>query len=209
MRIQVYYKGQCLTLGYITWTNNTIIGWFASKAINIEFVNPIVEKRDFHITYPRDGNAHFSYKYFDPISMMNFEKRVYFDEVVLKRFNEQMEFISFEKQPRNDDDIDQHLAIKMKPRPLDQEFDSFTFPTTASIIDDRFLDKIDEKCTPLKNEDIRLDVENLKDSILNMGFIIYSGTENNFPFKHELITDLKVMRMFDDIFIGGYLLIAK
>ena len=208
MRIQVYYKGQCLTLAYITQTKNTLIGWFASKVINIEFVNPIVEKRDFHITYPRDGNAHFSYKYFDPISRLNFEKRVYFDEVVLKKFNENMEFISFEKQPRNDDDLDQHLAIKIKPKPLDENFESFMFPTTATIIDDRFLEKINEKCTPLKKDDIRLDVENLE-GVLNMGFIIYSGNEGDFPIKSELVTDLKLMKVSENIFVGGYVLVAK
>lgn len=209
MKIIISLKGKCLTLGYIKKTKNSVIGWYMPDAMNINFINDRVQKRDFHITYPRDGNAHFSYKYFDPDTNQNFEKRVYYDEVVIKKFDSDMNFIGFEKQSRSDIDIDQHLAVKTHPLPLDEHFKVFLLPLAASVISDQFSKKIEQPCQQTGSEDIIFDVENLNGKILNVGFAIYTGNEDDFYWNISGIIDRKKLNVFGNIYIESYLLVTE
>lgn len=105
MKIKVAYKGKCLTLAYFRTGGNTIVSWYLPQYLSGALLSDEMMNMDFHVTYPRDGNMHYSYKYLNSVENLWYEKRVYHDEVVLKQFDEKKVFLGYKKEPRNDKDL--------------------------------------------------------------------------------------------------------
>jgi hypothetical protein len=254
---------------------------------------PNVKNTDFHFTYFRNGNYHFSFKYYDSGDGLYYDRKRYHNHVAIQK-SESLILLKDSEPNRRDIDENDPLDMFMMDEPL-LSWDNRPIGHTFSVVGMSFsadgLKKVDwleqvnfdedsdlmvdveqyaghqvsfgcsfynegnpvfdfnlnppkvpyfekifsmdkdlclkvyvviipkwifkdgsitcfKKGTPYKIDDIRLDVENLK-GVLDMGFIIYSGNEGDFPLKGELATELKIMKVSDNVFVGGYLLVAK
>lgn len=203
MRIILSYKGKCLTVAYIVASKNTIVGWYMPNFLNTHHINEHVENKDFHITYPRDGNIHYSYKYFDPRDKCNYEKRVYFDEVIVKRFDEDKVFKDFKKEPRCDKDHDQILVMRTRQEPLSHHSFLFQYPQVGLPLDERILDKIIAPCT-VSDNDICLNIDEYVGQFINYGFNIYDKNKTGFMMNIKGIIERKRFLAYETTFIEGF-----
>jgi hypothetical protein len=208
MKIIASYKGNCITLGYAVASNNTIVTWYLPKFLNHHFINATVEKRDFHITYPRDGNAHTSYKYFDPATNQYYEKRVYYDEVVIKEFDNDKVFKGFSKSARNYQEIDQMMAVRYLPEPFSTVPLLYEFPQSGGHVTDQFLTEIITPCKNVGVDDIELPLEGLEGTTFNLGFYLYDLSRVNYIRQPEKTVFSHRIKAFGHLFIEGYILVA-
>lgn len=209
MKLKLAYEGRCLTIGYISVSNNTIVGWYQPQFLNIHFINENVEKRDFHITYPRDGNAHYSYKYFDPADQCKYEKRVYYDEVVLKKFDLTGTFLGFEKMQRKEEDNDQHMVMRYKTPPLDDANLLFEFPQFGLRIGNRVREKIVDVCGNQQEDDIILNIDGYDGGTVNVGFFIYNSSREDYVYNvpGTLLLRKRFLAL-GSVYIEGYILVV-
>jgi|GEM_PF-3436087 len=174
MRIRISYKGKCLTLAHFRASKNSIVTWYMPKYHNERLMKGLVHNMDFHFTYPRDGNMHCSYKYFDPDDSMWYEKRVYHDRFVIKSANKDKTNWKVKSEDRSDSDILQHLVLRKKGDALNTPSLMFAFPQSGIGIGEEFLSEIIDGCNNSGN-DLVLDVEPFKGKTLNFGFLLYGS----------------------------------
>ena len=135
MRLLFERQGHFVSVFWIRRRKNDIIGWFTSRASESSFAPRSTEKVDVHFRYPRDGNIHFSFKYYDAGPSLKRVESYYFDRVRQKTFENGQTRVS--EIPRREWELrsDRGLFVpEHQPRPLQEYATSsqmFFFPTTG------------------------------------------------------------------------------
>ncbi len=210
MKIKIYYKSKCLTLAYFRTGNNTIVSWYMPQYLSRALVSDEMTNMDFHVTYPRDGNMHYSYKYLNSTENLWYEKRVYHDEIVLKQFDEKKVFLGYKKEPRNEKHPQQILVRRHKSDPTISTSFVFDFPQSGMIINDELLDKIEDRCDNKSGNDLIFDITGFEGRTLNFGFFLY-GSERKEPLMGKISSNvmLNQLTIFDGATMEGYIFIVE
>lgn len=202
MRIKIKYKGKCTTLAYINLSTNSVVGWYVPKLFNYHLSDKTLEKLNYHVTYPVDGNLHYTFDYFDPNKKLFFQKRVYFDHVRIKKFDVNQRYIDYSDSKRDANDIMQHFMNTDKYERLDSDkFNLYEFPQTAIGLNEKVLASIQDTYKEDDAEDIIFNIDGMENAILNYGFSLYKTS------RKELYQSGAVKRFlaFGDIYIEGYI----
>lgn len=185
MRLLLERNGKHVSLFMLKLTNNSIVGWYTSKGWFNSFLNQ-KEITDIHFMYPLDGNYHKTYKYLDVKEDMLIEKRVYYDEIVEKKFDKDTkQFLGFKKMPRIEDyDDPTTLFFNDKPQKVTEKPFRFSFGLIALplINDPKIIRLFDEAELIVKptNSDLILNFEKHKDDGLN---ICAAAFDKDAPFE--------------------------
>jgi len=203
MKLKIQYKGKTLTLGYISSTDKCLIGWYSPQAISERFADGLMPNLDLHVTYPIDGNIHYSYKFHDKEKGVKFDKKIYYDKIVTVEKTLDNVYIDKIITDRNGQNFLEHFVSTEKPERLDKhDYNAFHFPHSGILLDERTLPLIIDE-SQIKSTDIVLNVDGMEGKTINYGFSVYSKSRSEF-YRPDATSKREVY--FNNIYVEGFIL---
>jgi hypothetical protein len=148
---------------------------------------PNAKNIDFHFTYMRSGNYHFSFKYFDSVEGLYFDRKRYHNHVAVYKL-ESLALLKSIEPYRRDIDENDPLDMFMMNEPLlpwDNRPIGHTFSVVGMNFSEEGLKKIDwlEQVSFDEAKDLILEVDQYAENQVSFGCAMYSVGNPAFDFS--------------------------